>query len=682
MSRRILIACMLAMGDAAVVQNVDQGTGVNVTIRIYASSDCSGDPSNDDANIEYLNYWDSSLAPCTKLSETTSMRGQYCDMATIPPVYRVNFWSSSSTCEGDRDIAEGSWEMHDGWKSPGSSTHTVNQDAQGWCKDDVVGAKGGSSWGSSRRITCAANVYGSWAEGDWVTFNHRKYATEDCSDDPRLSTMTDSRLSSYDAYTFYLNKFTTTTQELDKCDMTTNPPTYRYKVPDPEDSSTTITLSQTADGRCDNKARIICEYRSPPPSPPPPSPPPPSQPTPEFKVTTSFTLGGVVDDYGAAQQTSIKRVLAAAASVSESAVTLALTSASVNVAADISVASQAAESTMTTTLTAGILANAASLETALTQQFTNDGLSTANLQVEAFTPPASTSAYLGSSGSCDPTTLMPTSYGACESAATALGREMDDTTGFNDNAMNAPTCAWLDNGGNGPVRWNADGTTASSFGGPWKAVCVPAPSSSVSVISQDGDGDGDGGGGGGGGDDDPCFSSSAMVTRANGTPSRIDALKAGDAIVAATADGALTTDTVSLLSIAKPAAQATFLTLTTAANATLTLTPMHHLPTGAACCTTLKQAKDIAVGDTVWAVTGGAATATTVREISKASKQGLHSPVLLNGGFPVVDGLVTSFDSIEKVTLAKYALAPLLGACKATGTCETFLALFQGEDQN
>ena len=49
---------MLAMGDAAIVQNVDlyQGTGVNATIRTYETSDCSGDPSNNDANIEYLNY--------------------------------------------------------------------------------------------------------------------------------------------------------------------------------------------------------------------------------------------------------------------------------------------------------------------------------------------------------------------------------------------------------------------------------------------------------------------------------------------------------------------------------------------------------------------------------------------------------------------------------------------------
>jgi hypothetical protein len=41
---------------------------------------------------------------------------------------------------------------------------------------------------------------------------------------------------------------------------------------------------------------------------------------------------------------------------------------------------------------------------------------------------------------------------------------------------------------------------------------------------------------------------------ADGTTSRIDALKAGDAIIATTIDGTLTTDTVSPLSIAYPTA--------------------------------------------------------------------------------------------------------------------------------
>ena len=171
-----------------------------------------------------------------------------------------------------------------------------------------------------------------------------------------------------------------------------------------------------------------------------------------------------------------------------------------------------------------------------------------------------------------------------------------------------------------------------------------------------------------------------MVTKADGSLVRIDTLKEGDKIVAATAGGALTTDVVSLLSIAQPEAQAkTLLTLSTAANATLTLTPEHHVPVGAECCATLKQAKDVTVGETVWTVTAGKAVATTVTATSKAHAKGLHSPVLTHGGFPVVDGLVTSFDTIEKVALAKHGLAPLLAACKATGTCDKFKSMFLHE---
>ena len=76
------------------------------------------------------------------------------------------------------------------------------------------------------------------------------------------------------------------------------------------------------------------------------------------------------------------------------------------------------------------------------------------------------------------------------------------------------------------------------------------------------------------------------MTKADGTPARIVALKEGDAILAATADGALTLDTVSLLSIAKPDASASFVmlttnhTLTAGAKANLTLTPEHHVPVG------------------------------------------------------------------------------------------------------
>ena len=118
-----------------------------------------------------------------------------------------------------------------------------------------------------------------------------------------------------------------------------------------------------------------------------------------------------------------------------------------------------------------------------------------------------------------------------------------------------------------------------------------------------------------------------------------------------------------------------FLTLTTADAKNLTLTPGHHVPVGTACCATLKKAADVSVGETVWTVKAGAAVAQAVTKVTKKAAAGLHSPVLTSGSFPVV-GVVTSFDSIEKVTLARYGLAPLLAACKATATCASLREMF------
>jgi hypothetical protein len=204
--------------------------------------------------------------------------------------------------------------------------------------------------------------------------------------------------------------------------------------------------------------------------------------------------------------------------------------------------------------------------------------------------------------------------------------------------------------------------------------CIGPIDGSYRMLSLDGTCDDD--------DDDPCFPSSATVAKADGTQVRMDSLVEGDEVLATTEDGTLTTDTVSLLSIHRPEADARFLVLVTASNATLTLTPEHHLPVGAACCSTLKKAKDVRVGETVWTIKAGAAAkATAITAISKAPGRGLHSPVLTHGRFPVVDGLVTAFDSIDKVRLAQFGLAPLLATCKALGTCDKFRALFLANDE-
>jgi len=193
--------------------------------------------------------------------------------------------------------------------------------------------------------------------------------------------------------------------------------------------------------------------------------------------------------------------------------------------------------------------------------------------------------------------------------------------------------------------------------------------------------------------DNPCFPSSATVALADGSTSRIDALKEGDAILTVTKGGALSTDTLSLLSLADSEEEATFVTLRVDANRSLTLTPEHHLPVGAACCATLRKAKEIVVGQTIWALpatwplapeamTPGSVASSahmapegrptprphTVVGKSLTSGRGLHSPVTTHGTFPIVDGFVTAFDSLEGIALAELGLPYLLPLLKATGT--------------
>ena len=183
--------------------------------------------------------------------------------------------------------------------------------------------------------------------------------------------------------------------------------------------------------------------------------------------------------------------------------------------------------------------------------------------------------------------------------------------------------------------------------------------------------------------EDPCFPSHATVTKSDGMAVRIDTLVEGDEIRVATDTGALTTDTVTLLSISQPEARERhFLKISTTAGKNLTLTPQHHIPVGAECCSTLIKADDLVVGEKVWTVgPGKTAVSTTVKAITNIIGSGLHSPVTLSGTFPIVDGLVTSFDEIEKVTLAKHGLAALITACKATDTCEEFKHTFLGADR-
>ena len=128
---------------------------------------------------------------------------------------------------------------------------------------------------------------------------------------------------------------------------------------------------------------------------------------------------------------------------------------------------------------------------------------------------------------------------------------------------------------------------------------------------------------------------------------------------------------VSIFSLADTKAEATFIMLRTDGGITLTLTPTHHLPVGASCCSNLKMAREVAVGETVWAV-GGASRSITAQTIASKGitiETGLHNPLLTNGHFPLVNNVTTSFNTFTIVTLDAYAVPFLTALCKATGTC-------------
>ena len=102
--------------------------------------------------------------------------------------------------------------------------------------------------------------------------------------------------------------------------------------------------------------------------------PPPSPGVAVHKVSTEFMLSGSVADYDVAAQTAIKTVLAAEAEVSTAAVSLTLTAGSVIVYADIYFGTETSATATACVLSQGVLANGASLETAINAQFAAAGL--------------------------------------------------------------------------------------------------------------------------------------------------------------------------------------------------------------------------------------------------------------------------------------------------------------------
>lgn len=182
--------------------------------------------------------------------------------------------------------------------------------------------------------------------------------------------------------------------------------------------------------------------------------------------------------------------------------------------------------------------------------------------------------------------------------------------------------------------------------------------------------------------DTRCFPASASVTRADGSPARIADLRPGDEIVSATADGRLSMDTVSIFSMAQSNVSAAFLVLETdgpLGAKRLTLTPDHRLPAGPVCCSDIVIARSVKQGQTIWvAAPDGSLAPQAVSEVSLTIATGLYNPLMTNGGFPVVDGVVTAFNTLEVVQFDGLVVPLAERLCSATGTCATLRRAVSG----
>ena len=95
------------------------------------------------------------------------------------------------------------------------------------------------------------------------------------------------------------------------------------------------------------------------------------------------------------------------------------------------------------------------------------------------------------------------------------------------------------------------------------------------------------------------------------------------------------------------------------------------MATGDKCCSQIKKVSEIRTGDTLWVKTPGSPlpVAQKVADAKFFVANGLFSPVLTNGGLPIVDNFVTAFDQESKVKSAAKWLPSLISLCKSTGTC-------------
>lgn len=170
----------------------------------------------------------------------------------------------------------------------------------------------------------------------------------------------------------------------------------------------------------------------------------------------------------------------------------------------------------------------------------------------------------------------------------------------------------------------------------------------------------------------PCFPSSASVELRGGARVRLDALRVGDEVRSVDLAGRPSVGRVSALSVRRPDARAVVWRVTTEAGGVLHATADHHVASGAACCAHVVRVRTLRPGDVLWtSVNGTRASPVRVSSVrSGVDAVGLHSPVLSNGDHPVVDGVVTSFDRIAVVRLARtVGLGWVEALCHAVGWC-------------
>jgi len=132
-----------------------------------------------------------------------------------------------------------------------------------------------------------------------------------------------------------------------------------------------------------------------------------------------------------------------------------------------------------------------------------------------------------------------------------------------------------------------------------------------------------------------CFPGTSTVTLADGTTKSMASLQLGDEVL----DAAGAYSPIYVFGHAS-AAKASYLTLALEGGRKITLSPDHYVPANG----DLVYAKDVAVGDVLGYVDGGATETAAVASIDESVEVGMYNPYTLSGTI-VVDGVVASCHS-------------------------------------